>query len=148
MKKPVFLDLKYLQWTQSIFTTNISTDCIQKKMHCAQLQPDKKEFVSKCQSFQYFLALFTRIHFFCYEKNWNGKRYSFANVIFFCHMRGQIQSKPIYVKQFWLNLLYLHVKKFSKSNGKTISHLHFDFCHNRRNGFSTSTNINDKFVAS
>ena len=68
MKKPIFLDSKYLQWTQSIFTTNFSTDCSQKKMHCAQLQADKKEFVSKCQSFQYFLALFTRIRFFCYEK--------------------------------------------------------------------------------
>ena len=64
----IFLDFRYLQWTQSIFTTNFSTDCSQKKMHCAQLQADKKEFVSKCQSFQYFLALFTRNHFFYYEK--------------------------------------------------------------------------------
>jgi hypothetical protein len=52
-----------------IFTTNFSTDCSQKKMHCARLQADKKEFVSKCQRFQYFLILFTRIHFFYYEKS-------------------------------------------------------------------------------
>ena len=78
----IFLDSRYLQWTQSIFTTNFSTDCSQKKMHCAQLQADKKEFVSKCLSFQYFLALFSRIHFFCYEKKWNGKKYLFGNVTF------------------------------------------------------------------
>ena len=100
----IFLDSRYLQWTQSIFTTNFSTDCSQKKMHCAQLQADKKEFVSKCQSFQYFLALFNRIHLFYYVKVKMANVY-YLQMWIFCHMTGQIQSKPIYVKQFWLNLL-------------------------------------------
>ena len=45
------------------------------------------------------------------------------------------------IKQFRLNLPHPNVKKFSRSNGKTFSHLqmdifcHFDFCHTLRNGF-------------
>ena len=88
-----------------------------KKMHCAQLQADKKEFVSKCQSFQYFLALFTRIRFFCYEKIEIAKNINLQ--IFFCYFSNMIffviwGDKTIYIKQFWLNLLYPHVKKSSK----------------------------------
>ena len=78
--------------------------------------------------------------FFCYLQMW----------LLFCHMRGQTNLHKRVLIEFALSIC----QKFSKPNNKTISHLqmdnfyHFNFCHNRRNGLSTSTNINDKFVAS
>ena len=59
----IFLHFWYLQWTQSIFTTNFSTDCSQKKCIFLSCRLTKRSSCQSAKSFQYFQALFTRTHF-------------------------------------------------------------------------------------
>ena len=60
----------------------------------------------------------TRSHFFYYDEHQNGKSYPFANVIYFCHLRGQIQSKLFY-RLLVTYKLQVHI--FAASNGKKFS---------------------------
>ena len=96
-------------------------------------------------------------HFFYHVKSQN-ERYPLANVIFFDIWSGKLfaiwgrkfnwnwPDRSISyksVKQFQLNLPFPKGKKISRSNVKKISHLqmdifcHFNFWHDRRNGFCT-----------
>ena len=68
--------------------------------------------------------------FFYYAENWNGKKKTFANMVYFCHLRFQIYLLRTgccisykSVKQFQFALT---AKKFSRLNFKCFSHLQRD----------------------
>ena len=89
-----------------------------------------------------------RSHFFCYDKSRNGKIFPFASVKKFCHLRGKFNCNqfmemcftdpPVHrsIKQFdWICRIQIAKKINIFSHLEMGIFWHFDFCHNRRNGF-------------
>ena len=108
--------------------------------------PDYNQLVQQCVCREWksiiSLTFLSGRRFFYNDKDWNGKRYPFADVNYFWHLMlktfcyifrlgkfNQNQFTNLELTDHWLNLPYPNSKTFSTSNVKNNPHLQIEnFC--------------------